>query len=268
MCDVLRAALPARRVIAVRCLFDCRHLSHNLVTAPASLPVDSAFADDVARRVLDARERIDAARVRGGHGQAVTLVAVTKTHDVSAVLAAYAAGVHDVGENRVQEAEAKRAQATVPVRWHLIGHVQRNKASSAVAFDLVHSLDSDRLATALNTAAEQAGRVCDVLVQVNVSGEESKFGVPANEVAAFADRLQSHHALRVCGVMTMAPFDAEEGTLRRVFADARECGRMVRAAGHPGTVLSMGMSGDFELAVEEGATHVRLGTMLFGARDN
>ena len=237
------------------------------MTAPASLSVVSAFADDVARRVRAVRERIEAARARGGHGQEVTLVAVTKTHGEDAVLAAYAAGVHDVGENRVQEAEAKRAQATVPVRWHLIGHVQRNKASSAIAFDLVHSLDSDRLAAALNTAAEQAGRVCDVLVQVNVSGEESKYGVAANDVAAFADRMQSHQALRVCGVMTMAPFDADEGTLRRVFAGARECGRMVRAAGHPGAVLSMGMSGDYELAVEEGATHVRLGTLLFGARE-
>jgi pyridoxal phosphate enzyme (YggS family) len=237
------------------------------VTAPASLPAESAFANDVARRVRAARERIEAARVRGGHGQEVTLVAVTKTHGVEAVLAAHAAGVHDVGENRVQEAEAKRAETTVPVRWHLIGHVQRNKASSAVTFDLVHSLDSDRLAAALNTAAEQAGRVCDVLLQVNVSGEESKFGVPAADVAAFADRLQSQRALRVCGVMTMAPFDADEGTLRRVFAGARECGARVRAAGHPGTILSMGMSGDFEIAVEEGATHVRLGTMLFGERD-
>lgn len=266
LCAVLRVALPARRVRSVRRLSVRRHLSTESVTAPASLPAVPAFADDVARRVRDARERIDAARTRGGHGQDVTLVAVTKTHGVDAVLAAYAAGVHDVGENRVQEAEPKRAHAAVPVRWHLIGHVQRNKAASAVSFDLVHSLDSDRLAAALNTAAAQAGRVCDVLVQVNVSGEESKFGVPAAEVAAFADRLLSHGALRVCGVMTMAPFDADERTLRRVFAGARDCGASVRAAGHAGTVLSMGMSDDFEIAVEEAATHVRLGTMLFGAR--
>ncbi len=237
------------------------------MTAPASLPIASAFANDVARRVRDARERIDAARVRGGHGQDVTLVAVTKTHGPEAVLAACDAGVHDVGENRVQEAEAKRAVIEAAVRWHLIGHVQRNKAASAVTFDLVHSLDSDRLAAALNTAAESAGRVCDVLVQVNVSGEASKYGVPAAEVDAFAERLQAHRALRVCGVMTMAPFDADEGTLRRVFAGARECGAVVRAAGHPASVLSMGMSGDFEIAIEEGATHVRLGTMLFGARE-
>lgn len=255
------------RVGEAQRLFD-RHSSTDPVTAPASLPAGSAFADDVARRVRDARERIEAARGRGGHGQSVTLIAVTKTHGADAVRAAFAAGVHDVGENRVQEAEAKRELVNVPVRWHLIGHVQRNKATSAVQFDLVHSLDSDRLAAALNTAADQAGRVCDVLVQVNVSGEESKFGVSAGRVPAFAESLHAHRALRVCGLMTMAPFDADEGTLRRVFAGARECGALLRAAGHSASVLSMGMSGDFEIAVEEGATHVRLGTMLFGAREN
>lgn len=226
------------------------------------------FAAEVAERVREVRDRIDAARARGGHGQVVTLVAVTKTHGVEAVEAAWAAGVHDVGENRVQEAEAKRAALPhVPVRWHLIGHVQRNKARSAVTFDLVHGLDSPRLADALDEAARAAGRVTDVLVQVNVSGEASKFGVDIAAMAAFADLLRAREALRVRGVMTMAPFDADEGTLRRVFAGARACGETLRAAGHRADVLSMGMSGDFEVAIEEGATHVRLGTLLFGARE-
>lgn len=238
-----------------------------LVKSPASPLVTSAFADAVARRVQDAGDRIHAARDRGGHGQSVTLVAVTKTHGPEAVLAAHAAGLRDVGENRVQEAEEKRALVDVPVRWHLIGHLQRNKASAAVGFDLVHSLDSDRLAEALQKAATDADRACDVLVQVNVSGEESKFGVAAADVEAFADRLRAHAALRVRGVMTMAPFDATESQLRRVFAGARECLATVRSAGHDATALSMGMSNDFEIAVEEGATHVRLGTLLFGERD-
>lgn len=232
--------------------------------APATL----AFEAAVGQRVREIRDRIALARSRGGHGQEVTLVAVTKTHGPEAVQAAHAAGVSDVGENRVQEAEAKRAAlADLPVRWHLIGHVQRNKARSAVTFDLVHGLDSLRLAVALDEAARAAGCVVPVLLQVNVSGEASKFGVPMAEVDAVADRLRAHDALRLCGVMTMAPFDADEATLRRVFAGARACRETLRAAGHEAPLLSMGMSGDFEIAIEEGATHVRLGTILFGARD-
>lgn len=238
------------------------------MTASASpLTADSTFADAVASRVRAAREQIEHARQRGGHGQAVTLVAVTKTHGVEAVRAAFAAGVTDVGENRVQEAEPKRADCGVPVRWHLIGHVQRNKSVSAVSFDLVHSLDSERLAVALDNAAREAGRVCEVLVQVNVSGEQSKFGLSASELPSFAERLHACPSLRVRGIMTMAPFDAPETVLRDVFAKARACAATLVSAGHDASILSMGMSGDFVIAVEEGATHVRLGTMLFGARD-
>jgi len=238
------------------------------VTAPVpALPLSPAYAAAVAARVREARERIAAAQARGGHGQSVTLVAVTKTHGPDAVLAAVAAEVHDVGENRVQEAEQKRAAlGDLPVRWHLIGHVQRNKARAAVSFDLVHGLDSTRLAEALHEAASGLGRRCDVLVQVNVSGEASKFGLSAADVPALAERLHALDALRVRGVMTMAPFDADEATLRGVFARARACGDVLRAAGHDASIMSMGMSGDFEVAIEEGATHVRLGTMLFGER--
>lgn len=238
------------------------------MTAPVpTLPLSPAYAADVAARVHEVRARIAGAIARGGHGQAVTLVAVTKTHGPEAVQAAFAAGVHDVGENRVQEAEQKRgALPDVPVRWHLIGHVQRNKARSAVSFDLVHGLDSLRLAEALHEAALAERRRCDVLVQVNVSGEASKYGLTAADVPALVDRLHALSALRVHGVMTMAPFDAAETTLRDVFSRARACADVVRAAGHEATVLSMGMSGDFEVAIEEGATHVRLGTILFGAR--
>lgn len=239
------------------------------MTAPFSSDSQlSPFAADVARRVQAVRERMQAAQQRGGHGQEVTLIAVTKTHGPEAVEAAYEAGVRDVGENRVQEAESKRAALPhLPVRWHLIGHVQRNKARAAVQFDLVHGLDSLRLAEALQEAAVSAGRVVDVLVQVNVSGEASKFGVPAHEVSAFGDALARCAALRVRGVMTMAPFEADERTLRQVFSGARTSRDRLRATGHPADLLSMGMSGDFEIAIEEGATHVRLGTVLFGARE-
>ncbi len=209
---------------------------------------------------------MDAARVRGGHGQSLTLVAVTKTHGPEAVRAAFNAGVADVGENRVQEAESKMAVVTEPVRWHLIGHLQRNKAKSAVRFDLVHSMDSERLAEALSAAAVGAGRVLDVLLQVNVSGEGTKSGVAPADVAPLADRLRVLPGLRVVGAMTMAPFDAPEVVLREVFTGARAALALLAAAGHPASVLSMGMSGDYELAIEEGATHVRLGTVLFGDR--
>lgn len=237
-----------------------------VVTASAQLPSSSAFAEQVSRAIADARDRIAAARQRGGHGQEVTLIAVTKTHGPEAVEAAAAAGVRDVGENRVQEAERKRAAVAADVRWHLIGHLQRNKAAAAATFDLVHSLDSERLAVALQAAAVELVHPVPVLLQVNVSGETSKFGVTESDVEALAERLHALPQLRVQGVMTMAPYDANETTLRSVFAGARRCLETVRAAGHDAQALSMGMSGDFEVAVEEGATHVRLGTMLFGSR--
>lgn len=220
----------------------------------------------VLEAVAEVRTRIAEARARGGHGQEVTLIAVTKTHGADAVEAAWSAGVTDVGENRVQEAEAKMALVTMPVRWHLIGHLQRNKARHALAFDLFHGLDSERLAVALHDEACKAGTSLDVLLQVNVSGEASKSGLPLTEVAAFADRLHAWPGVRVRGTMTMAPFEAGEAELRGVFSGARAARALLRAAGHPADWLSMGMSGDFEIAVEEGATHVRLGSILFGSR--
>jgi pyridoxal phosphate enzyme (YggS family) len=191
---------------------------------------------------------------------------VTKTHGPEAVQAAWSAGIADVGENRVQEAVAKMAAVTAPVRWHLIGHLQRNKAKSALGFSLLHGMDSDRLAESLDQAAQTAGQVLDVLVQVNVSGETTKTGFAPADVAAVADGMHARPGLRVMGAMTMAPFDATESVLRSVFAGARSALAVLRAAGHPASILSMGMSGDYEVAVEEGATHVRLGTILFGER--
>lgn len=225
-----------------------------------------AFSD-LGLRVQEVQGRIDAARARGGHGQAVRLIAVTKTHGAAAVEAAAACGITDVGENKVQEALDKMQATGTPVRWHLIGHLQRNKAKAAPHFAMVHSLDSVRLADALQQAASAAGKVQDVLVQVNVAGEAQKSGVPPGEVEALAAHLAGLSALRVCGVMTMAPFTDHEPTLRSAFAGARTALAQVRAVGHTAAQeLSMGMSGDYEVAVEEGATLVRLGTVLFGAR--
>ena len=221
---------------------------------------------DLPDRLREVRTRIEAARARGGHGQSVTIIAVTKTHGPDAVQAAWDVGLRDVGENRVQEALPKMDAVSVPIRWHLIGHLQRNKAKSVDRFAVVHSLDSARLADALNAHADAAGRTIDALVQVNVVGEETKGGFPPSEWRREAERLKSLRGIHVRGVMTMAPFDADERTLRKVFAGAREARDIVREAGHDATELSMGMSNDFEVAVEEGATCVRLGTILFGAR--
>lgn len=221
---------------------------------------------DLLARVAEVRGRIAEARARGGHGQEVRLIAVTKTHGPEAVEAAWAAGITDVGENKVQEAEGKMALVSAPVRWHLIGHLQRNKAKHALQFALVHSLDSERLADALHEAAVAKGVTLDVLLQVNVSGEATKGGIAPADVPAVAERLHGRPHLRVRGAMTMAPFDAGEAELRQVFSGARATRDTLRAAGHPAEWLSMGMSGDYEIAVEEGATHVRLGTVLFGSR--
>jgi pyridoxal phosphate enzyme (YggS family) len=222
---------------------------------------------DLAGRVSEIRERISAATARGGHGQRVTIVAVTKTHEADAVQAAYDAGVVDVGENRVQEALRKMPDVAAPVRWHLIGHLQRNKVKSLANFALLQSLDSARLADAVSAFGAGEGITVPALVQINVAGEATKGGYAPDGIEREAARLRTLEGLTVRGVMTIAPEGATEAALREVFAGARSALAMLAAAGHPATELSMGMSGDFEVAVEEGATMVRLGTILFGARD-
>jgi PLP dependent protein len=221
---------------------------------------------DLPDRLAEVRAKLDDAISRGGHGQAVTIVAVTKTYGPDAPQAAWDAGLRDVGENKVQEALAKIPMVDAPLRWHLIGHLQRNKVKQVDPFHLVHSMDSPRLADALAKHGAARGRPVEVLLQVNVSGEETKGGYQPSMIEQEAGRLAGVEGLLVRGVMTMAPFDADQATLRTVFGGARRCAEMLRSAGHPATELSMGMSGDYEVAVEEGATMVRLGTVLFGAR--
>ena len=193
-------------------------------------------------------------------------MAVTKTHGPEAIEAAYHVGLHDVGENKVQEALRKMPHVDVPVRWHLIGHLQRNKVKSLDQFVLLHSLDSARLADAVCEFGIARGRAVDVLVELNLSGEASKGGYTSAELLPEAERLATLSGLRVRGVMTMASFSASEGELHRTFAEARAARAVLAGAGHPAEELSMGMSSDYEIAVEEGATMVRLGTTLFGAR--
>lgn len=217
-------------------------------------------------RVAEVQSRIAAARQRGGHGQDVRLIAVTKTHGADAVEAAAAAGLTDVGENKVQEALRKQAEVRANVRWHLIGHLQSNKVKALTHFALCHAVDRTKLADAVHEVGVASPTPLEVLLQVNVSGEVSKGGYEPELLAAEAERLMAHRGLVVRGVMTMAPFEADERLLRSVFAGARAARAVVAAAGHPAVELSMGMSNDYELAVEEGATMVRLGTVLFGTR--
>ena len=226
----------------------------------------SAGFADLPQRAADIRGRIAAAVARGGHGQEVTIVAVTKTHGPEAARAAYEAGLHDVGENKVQEALKKMGGVDVPVRWHLIGHLQRNKVKALERFVMMHSLDSARLADSVCAFGLERGRAVDALVELNLSGEESKGGYDPAELLPEAERLVSLAGIRVRGVMTMASFTATESQLHRTFAEARTALAVLAGAGHPATELSMGMSNDYEIAVEEGATMVRLGTTLFGAR--
>lgn len=233
--------------------------------APAD-PLHSAADAGLAARVAAVRARIAEAAIRGGHGQDVTLIAVTKTHGADAVTSAWAAGVHDVGENRVQEATAKMAGVDVPVRWHLLGHLQRNKVRQIDNFALIHSCDSARLADALHAHGVARQRPVDVLLQVNVSGESSKGGFHIDDLRPEGERLTLLPGIVVRGVMTIAPFEADDRALHAIFASARAAAGVLVDIGHPATELSMGMSGDYEIAVEEGATLVRLGTVLFGAR--
>ena len=221
---------------------------------------------DLGARLAEVGDRVAAAVARGGHGQRVTLIAVTKTHGPDAVQAAWRAGVQNVGENKVQEALTKMAAVDVPVRWHLIGHLQRNKVRDLDHFAVVHSIDRASIADAVSAFGIARRRSVDALVQVNVAGEDSKGGFAPADMPAEAEQFAARAGLRVTGVMTMAPLGANERTTRHVFQGARAARDLLVSAGHPAFDLSMGMSNDYELAVEEGATMVRLGTVLFGER--
>jgi pyridoxal phosphate enzyme (YggS family) len=220
---------------------------------------------DLADRMTEVSRRIEAAVERGGHGQRVTVIAVTKTHGPDAVAAAWNAGIRVVGENKVQEALEKMDRVEEPVEWHLIGHLQRNKVKHLDRFALFHALDSERLATALAERAQSTGVSTPVLVQVNTSGEDTKGGFCLAGLPVAAKRMRDQ-GLQVRGAMTMAPYEVDEAVLRATFRGCRQARDVLRDAGFDAPELSMGMSGDYEVAVEEGATMVRLGTVLFGAR--
>ncbi len=224
------------------------------------------IADNV-RTVLD---RIAAAAARAGRNpEDVALVAAAKTRSAAQVRAVVEAGVKFVGENRVQEAEAKMAElADVDCAWHMIGHLQRNKAAKAVRFfDMVQSLDSPRLADELQKRAGAADKVMTVLLEVNTSGEETKYGVVPEAVADFAAYVGTCANLRVEGLMTIGPLGAGPAATAAAFRTLRDLfEKIAPSLGGDFRWLSMGMTDDFELAVEEGSNMVRVGRALFGPR--
>lgn len=216
------------------------------------------------------RDRIAESAGRSGRDPAsVRLVAVTKAHPLEAIHAAVAAGIGDVGENRVEELEWKHNDYSGPsVRWHMVGHVQSRKAERVAPLaDLIHSVDTVKLARRLARAAGELGRSVVALAQVNVSGEEAKSGLePASAVEAIHEMAELP-GLEIQGLMTMAPFEAPEAVLRTTFSGLREVSEAARRLdGRVGSELSMGMTDDFGIAIEEGSTMIRLGTALFGKR--
>ncbi|HET9647747.1 MAG TPA: YggS family pyridoxal phosphate-dependent enzyme [Microlunatus sp.] len=227
----------------------------------------------VAENLAAVQRRIaDACAQAGRDPTSIRLLPVSKTHGTEAIREAYDAGMRIFGENRVQEALDKaRFFADVPdLRWAVIGHLQTNKAKDVVAFaDEFHALDSLKLAETLDRRLQAQGRSLDVFVQVNSSGEEQKFGLPPEEVAGFATALRHCGSLRVRGLMTLAVFSPDADEVGRCFARMRTLQEQLRqtdAAAGSYDELSMGMSGDFELAIRYGATTVRVGEAVFGAR--
>lgn len=227
----------------------------------------------ISGRVAAVRERIARAVARAGRRpEDVTLVAVSKTFPPPAVREVFFAGITDFGENKVQEAEGKMEAladlAARGLRWHLVGHLQSNKARKAGAFfDLIHTLDGADLARRLDSIGAGEGKSIRVLVQVDLAGEETKFGVPESHLFPLLESLQSLSSLRLEGLMILPPYNEDPEKSRPYFRWLRELRDKGTAAGLlRGRELSMGMSHDFEAAVEEGATLVRVGTAIFGSR--
>jgi len=226
---------------------------------------------EIAERIALVRERIRRAAERAGRSpEEITLVAVTKGVEVERIRAAIAAGLTHFGENRVQEAEGKIAEIAAPITWHLVGHLQSNKARRAVQlFHVIHSLDSVRLAQRLDRIAGEFGRVLPVLLQVDLAGEPTKFGIPADQLLEVAQACRPLRHLAVRGLMAIPPYMEDPERVRPYFRRLAECLRELNARGifePPLRDLSMGMSHDFEVAVEEGATMVRIGRAIFGER--
>jgi pyridoxal phosphate enzyme (YggS family) len=229
-------------------------------------------AEEIAHNLTDIRARIDRAATRSGRQtRDIRLIAVSKTFPADAVRAACAAGQIDFGENKVQEGLQKIAQsADLPIRWHLIGHLQSNKAKKAVAhFDTIHAVDSVDLLRRLDEAARDAGRTPAVLVQVDLAREPTKHGATLADLEAIIQASLLCQAVRLTGLMVLPPLVDDPEAARPWFRELRQVRDDLVAKGVPAdrlADLSMGMSHDFDVAIEEGATMVRVGSAIFGSR--
>ena len=226
----------------------------------------------VKENLKDVEARVAAACERAGRKREdVTLIAVSKTKPVEMIREIMECGVVDFGENKVQEMCSKMEVITEPLHWHLIGHLQRNKVKYIVdkAY-LIHSVDSMRLAQEIQKEAQKHEVTCNVLVEINIGGEETKSGVPKEEVMELVKGIAELPNVKVKGLMTIAPPVEKPEDARGYFKEMKAVFEEIKAADIPGVEmkeLSMGMTGDFEVAIEEGATMVRVGTAIFGARN-
>lgn len=247
----------------------------NAVAAPAPRPLyeKAATFQEIQANIADIQARIEVACMRAGRAPSeVRLLPVSKTVDENRIRMAYQAGCRLLGENKVQEAYGKWETLSDlgDLEWAVIGHLQTNKAKFVARFAReFQALDNLRVAEALDRRLQEEGRGLDVFVQVNTSREDSKFGLPPADVLAFAKALPAYGSLRVRGLMTLALFSADQAQVRPCFVQLRELRDMLRQDAPQGEAfaeLSMGMSGDFEWAIEEGSTTVRVGQAIFGSR--
>ncbi len=226
----------------------------------------------VAQNISDIRERIAAACERAGRQpHEITLIAITKTQPVSAIREAVSAGIKVLGENRVQEAEAKVSNLGAEVSWHLVGHLQTNKVKKALSlFSVIQSVDSLRLAQEIQRHAEVSRQTVRVFIEVNTSGEATKFGIEPKLAPELAKRIVELQNLRLSGLMTIGALTAQTGIIRSCFQKLHELRDEIRETNVLDTdflELSMGMTDDFEIAIEEGSTMVRIGRAIFGERN-
>lgn len=230
------------------------------------IPLNKFMVDENVQRI---RQQIGAACDRSGRSpEEVTLVAVTKTFGSGSVRDALAAGVRDIGENYIQELSGKHEELSrQDIRWHFIGHLQSNKVRIIAPWiHCIHSVDSIALGKEVAKHAEKSGRTVSVLIEVNTSGESTKFGVSPDSALSLAQQLYELKSLSVDGLMTIGPFLPDPEASRPSFRQLADLKSGIVKAGIPMTQLSMGMTNDFEVAIEEGATLVRIGTAIFGKR--
>lgn len=231
--------------------------------------MESCLMIDLQYNLDKLNEKINNALIKAGRkNEPIRLVAVTKTVSVDLINTSIDFGIKDIGENKVQEIQNKYENVKKPVKWHMIGHLQTNKVKAVISkVDLIHSVDSIRLMEEINGQAAQLGKIMEILIQVNISGEVSKFGINKYDIWEFFERIGQLHNVHIAGLMTIAPFAPEQSRL--VFAQLYKLFVDIKSKNYDNVTmeyLSMGMTNDFEAAILEGANVLRIGAGIFGAR--